>query len=287
MGKIYIEYMDQNETMSMNVTSEEPQEFQVYMDSPEYYYDELEGFTVRILAQRSMAEAVKGKASLRAEIRNRYSKYSKQSNRQNNVFRQTFDDFNHGVEFFMTKGQIRELGWQSWTDLTLELTATVTDGHRQTYTDVTMVELKRTNIKLDVVYRPQVIKPGMTYQSYIKVCEQDDKPLTSEDRERNDLICDVEYRYPIKGITDSFVFSANWAADLVYTPPKIEKYVMKIPENGDVVFKMDVQDDEFEYVSFRVSRHGRTFKRNENHLTVLHQHHLATLRTVQVIAVDC
>ena len=70
----------------------------------------------------------------------------------------------------MTKGQIRELGWQSWTDLTLELTATVTDGHRQTYTDVTMVELKRTNIKLDVVYRPQVIKPGMTYQSYVSTC---------------------------------------------------------------------------------------------------------------------
>lgn len=67
---------------------------------------------------------------------------------------------------------LRELGWQSWTDLVLEVTFQVTDKFNgDTYEDVARVDLRRTNIKVDVQYRPDVIKPGLSYSANVSCSE--------------------------------------------------------------------------------------------------------------------
>jgi len=248
---IRVQYENQVEEMKFEVTKEQAQNFNVYIDSPEYFYNKMEGINLKLSAKYPKGEGVRGSARLQAEIKSTVSRFNRKN--RPNVYKKNFNHFEDFEQFFISRRTLRELGWQSWTDLVLELTFSVTDKFNgDTYEDVAVVDLRRSNIKVDVQYRPDIIKPGLSYSANIFVTEQDGKPLRSEDRKNNDLVIDVEYRYPIRGIPKDFKFTKDWADSLTYTKPKSERYVMKIPENGFVNFHMNALSDNFEYASFRV-----------------------------------
>ena len=65
-----------------------------------------------------------------------------------------------------------EIGWQedSYSSLKFYVTGKVTEEFTDVEFEETVeIDLERTNIKVDVLYHPKTIKPGLTYSAMVSV----------------------------------------------------------------------------------------------------------------------
>lgn len=63
------------------------------------------------------------------------------------------------------------LGWDGTSEYKIQVTGSVTDGQTKvTINETAEIDIKSTNIKVEALYKPNTIKPGLFYTAYVCYC---------------------------------------------------------------------------------------------------------------------
>ncbi|XP_076814766.1 CD109 antigen-like isoform X2 [Clavelina lepadiformis] len=252
-GEWEISFMakEYKETLLVTVRFYKLPKFEVTLTAPSYIHPGSVGFTVTMDAKYTFGQPVKGSATLLIEMQPRYGRAFNPSS-----ISKTYRKFDGSVREFITMEEIMgDLGWDGESEMNIEVTGHVTERFTDIiFNDTATINVERTNIKVENLYKPDTIKPGLLYTAYVQVTEQDGKPLTEEDRLNNHLIVEVEYRYPFRSIVPRPIDSALPDGRSLFPQPRQserETLVYKIPPNGIVVVSLTSKPDKFSTVSFR------------------------------------
>ncbi|CAK8680732.1 unnamed protein product [Clavelina lepadiformis] len=247
---------DYKESLSVEVKSYKLPKFKVEVEVPSYIYPGSDGFNVKLKATYTYGKPVKGTGRLQIRLQHPYyyfgppvhSVLGSTAPQPNTIFK-SFEAFDGSEEVHITQSEVtNDLGWGGEIEQKIVVIGVVTETLTSTtFNETVEFDVKSTNIKLEALYKPDTIKPGLNYTAYIKVGEQDGKVLTEEDRGNNPLEVELVYRYP-RGhrLPEDTTEPSPW-----YSPSREEKLNFTLPPDGIVTLTLQAKNDEFETLTVR------------------------------------
>nr|NP_001027688.2 alpha-2-macroglobulin homologue precursor [Ciona intestinalis] len=243
------------ESLSVEVKRYKLPKFKVEVKVPSYIHSRSTGLTIKLDAKYTFGKGVQGTGLL--EVVGGYQfpvyygfggRFAPQQPTRNKMIRR-YPNFDGSVELFISTDEINEeLGWNGASESIITVTGSVTEAlTRETFNDTQRIDAKTTNIKVETLVKPLTIKPGLKYSAYIQVTEVDGKPLPEEDRLANNLLLNIEYRYP-RGVPAP---GTNTTVSAWYAYRREETRVFVIPPSGIVKVTINAPSDNFVSISFR------------------------------------